>query len=323
MDHMDQSEKDTGENLISRSLRLTPAQWDAIDTCARDRRTTRSQVIREALAKLLGVAWVSLALCACGQPVQVAVEGDPDPVDSARAADDGGISGSDGGSGADRDGAAPSAPDTGVTVEAPDGSARDAGAPDVTTSDSSVPVYDAGEPDASDDSGTTNLDAGDEDSGWPLNDSGLADSGAGWGDAGTGDEDAGYVEVDAGPLWPCDEKFFVVEFESSVIAATLDEFMDACPCAQLWYRDIDNDGYGSPWPTTTLVACEEPDPETYNASFVLNNDDCYDPNGIVNPGYSGGGRVTHRGDGSWDYNCDGVETHTGTDVHAYCDSGCY
>ena len=66
-----------------------------------------------------------------------------------------------------------------------------------------------------------------------------------------------------------------------------------------YYRDADGDGYGSPSVTTT--ACSQP------SGYVSNSLDCYDSNALANP--NGVWQSYARGDGSWDWNCDGVETH--------------
>ena len=65
-----------------------------------------------------------------------------------------------------------------------------------------------------------------------------------------------------------------------------------------FFVDADRDGFGDP--DTIVFACE-------GAGFVTNGDDCYDDNSAANPeqeGYFG----SDRGDGSFDYNCDDVET---------------
>ena len=70
------------------------------------------------------------------------------------------------------------------------------------------------------------------------------------------------------------------------------------PCS-VYYRDADGDGYGAP--DSALTSCTKPD------GYVSNADDCYDGQWAAYPG----GRnpaAEHRGDGSFDYDCDGVET---------------
>lgn len=69
-----------------------------------------------------------------------------------------------------------------------------------------------------------------------------------------------------------------------------------------FYRDADYDGFGDP--NDTYCDCESGGPDgTYDAN---NNLDCFDGNGNANPQQSGF-FSTHRGDGSYDYNCDGTQ----------------
>ncbi len=66
-----------------------------------------------------------------------------------------------------------------------------------------------------------------------------------------------------------------------------------------YYRDMDGDGYGNAGVTTS--ACSAP------SGYVSDNTDCYDNNYNAHP-RQGGWFTTNRGDGSFDYNCDGAET---------------
>jgi hypothetical protein len=71
--------------------------------------------------------------------------------------------------------------------------------------------------------------------------------------------------------------------------------------ARNWYRDADSDTYGKTSPT---AACG-------TAGYVGNTMDCYDSSSNAKPGqtsYFG----TDRGDGSYDYNCNGTETKFST-----------
>jgi hypothetical protein len=67
----------------------------------------------------------------------------------------------------------------------------------------------------------------------------------------------------------------------------------------LYYRDADGDGFGDP--KNSIRACRPP------AGYVLNDRDCYDGNKDAFPGQMGFFTV-HRGDGSFDYNCDNQQS---------------
>jgi hypothetical protein len=75
-----------------------------------------------------------------------------------------------------------------------------------------------------------------------------------------------------------------------------------------FYRDADGDGYGDP--KKPVKACEAPH------GFVANRDDCYDANRRAHPGQRDYYAVD-RGDGSFDYDCDGRATRRFT-TRAYC-----
>ena len=82
----------------------------------------------------------------------------------------------------------------------------------------------------------------------------------------------------------------------------------------MWYHaDGDNDGWGSDWDKKCLCG---PD-EVYDE---LNGGDCYDLNWQANPGQTGWFKE-HRGDGSFDYNCDGQQTLFWPDLSA-CNYSC-
>lgn len=66
-----------------------------------------------------------------------------------------------------------------------------------------------------------------------------------------------------------------------------------------YYWDDDGDGYGGSDKTTE--DCSAP------SGYVATSTDCYDQNADVNPGQTSWFEV-ERGDGSFDYDCDGAET---------------
>lgn len=70
-----------------------------------------------------------------------------------------------------------------------------------------------------------------------------------------------------------------------------------------FYQDSDGDTYGNP--SVTQAACSAP------SGYVANNTDCYDSNANANPG-SSTCSTAHRGDGSFDYNCDGSSARCST-----------
>lgn len=100
---------------------------------------------------------------------------------------------------------------------------------------------------------------------------------------------------------------------SSKVAVTVDSSLNCTKKA--WYLDKDGDGYGT---GTPIMACDKP-----TSKYVDNNTDCYDEPYSKNPttglltvptnakyAFPGStySSASDRGDGSFDYNCDGVET---------------
>jgi hypothetical protein len=73
-----------------------------------------------------------------------------------------------------------------------------------------------------------------------------------------------------------------------------------------WYYDGDGDGYGA----ASACLCEPSD--GYSAEV---GGDCYDGNAAANPGASGWSTVD-RGDGSYDFDCDGAATQRYTAVYS-------
>ena len=74
-----------------------------------------------------------------------------------------------------------------------------------------------------------------------------------------------------------------------------------------YYTDADGDGYGSPSGAEASY-CDPP------SGWSSNNTDCLDDNSSVHPGVTDWYEVD-RGDGSFDYNCDGEETW---EISDYC-----
>lgn len=72
------------------------------------------------------------------------------------------------------------------------------------------------------------------------------------------------------------------------------------------YRDADGDGYGNP--SVTISSCPI-------AGYVDNASDCYDSNANVKPG-STICSTSHRGDGSYDWNCSGGGSACGTGYYS-------
>jgi hypothetical protein len=84
----------------------------------------------------------------------------------------------------------------------------------------------------------------------------------------------------------------------------------ALPCAEpVWYRDADKDGYGDK--KVTVRASKSP------PGHVANSLDCYDGNPEARPGQS---RyfAQHRGDGSFDFDCDGKASEADQIVSGGC-----
>lgn len=71
-----------------------------------------------------------------------------------------------------------------------------------------------------------------------------------------------------------------------------------CESPSTFFADADGDGFGDD--ATTVTACEAP------AGFVAIGGDCMDSNADVHPSQNAF-FTTDRGDGSFDYDCDGTE----------------
>jgi hypothetical protein len=70
-------------------------------------------------------------------------------------------------------------------------------------------------------------------------------------------------------------------------------------CRTIFYRDLDADGFGDD--NASVTSCTQP------SGYSLIGGDCYDTNDRAHPGATGN-FMAHRGDGSFDFDCDGVET---------------
>jgi hypothetical protein len=98
--------------------------------------------------------------------------------------------------------------------------------------------------------------------------------------------------------------------------ASEDASVEAEACAPvLYFLDGDGDGYGG---TTTVKTCVPPD----SGAWVTSGGDCDDSNAAVNPGqsayFSAGYIPTGKSSVSFDYNCDGDESESGTPAKASC-----
>ena len=91
---------------------------------------------------------------------------------------------------------------------------------------------------------------------------------------------------------------------------------DAEACAPiLYFLDGDGDQYGG---TTSWRGCSPPD----SGTWVTTGGDCDDSNLMVNPGqsayFAAGYIPTGKTTVSFDYNCDGLESGSGSPPQAYC-----
>ena len=77
---------------------------------------------------------------------------------------------------------------------------------------------------------------------------------------------------------------------------------NSCCTVATRYQDADADTYGNP--SVSISACT-------TGGYVDNNTDCYDANASAYPG-SGACSGGNRGDGSYDWNCDGGQSGCGT-----------
>ena len=96
--------------------------------------------------------------------------------------------------------------------------------------------------------------------------------------------------------------------------ASVDAGSDACTLTT-YYQDNDKDGYGG---TTTVQACSPPS----SGTWVTQGGDCDDSNADVHPGqtqyFTTGYTPPGSSQLSFDYNCDGSETESGSNSHLSC-----
>ncbi len=111
--------------------------------------------------------------------------------------------------------------------------------------------------------------------------------------------DAQWGARDSETVWRYDAAVVDANAPDGSTGATPDA--DAATCAKRnWYPDADSDGYGDQ-SQAPIVACESPGP-----GFVPEGTpDCYDANADARPGQTAW-FSDDRGDGSFDYNCNGL-----------------
>lgn len=77
-----------------------------------------------------------------------------------------------------------------------------------------------------------------------------------------------------------------------------------------WYVDLDKDGFGDG--SKTKLGCEDTGPND-GGTYAKTGDDCLDTNSNVKPGQTAY-FTTHRGDGSYDYNCNNAKELQYSDI---------
>jgi hypothetical protein len=90
------------------------------------------------------------------------------------------------------------------------------------------------------------------------------------------------------------------------LAPAPDAAVPPMPCLVALHRDADGDGFGAV--AETMVSC------TSRLGYIADASDCYDLNPHARPGSTATYYQEHRGDGSFDYDCDGIETPESTDL---------
>lgn len=119
--------------------------------------------------------------------------------------------------------------------------------------------------------------------------------------AGTGSGFGYGGDVDAGTFpWPTDDGGPVDDWDSGAGDTDAGTGAQTDGCAlHAYYKDADRDGFGDP--TSAVLGCSAP------AGYVADATDCYDNNPHAHPGQLSF-FTTERGDGSYDYDCDGAST---------------
>ena len=92
------------------------------------------------------------------------------------------------------------------------------------------------------------------------------------------------------------------------VVATIVTIWRALP---VWHHDADGDGYGDP--SVSIRIPWQPD------GYVSNSDDCFEANAKARPGIDTF-YTTDRGDGSFDYDCNGESDRQYATIGA-CDGG--
>jgi hypothetical protein len=88
----------------------------------------------------------------------------------------------------------------------------------------------------------------------------------------------------------------------------------------LWILDADNDGYA---PNATSQLGQDTQPTNYQRRYTrLGTNDCYDSNANARPGQTSY-FASNRGDGSFDYDCDGSVTKSSQGSNDVCSSPSY
>lgn len=103
----------------------------------------------------------------------------------------------------------------------------------------------------------------------------------------------------------------VVAIVVTIVGIVVGTLMSLISRIPVWYEDNDEDGFGNPEVSKTLP--------WRPSGFVRNNKDCYDGNSDANPNaemYFG----MHRGDGSFDYDCNGTSVREQDDTGS-CSNG--